>query len=454
MDRVMEKFHYTEEELPLFRTMHSLAFEFLHLRRNNIMSPKDYYNLASITGTSICFDAFDPFGHPEGMHIGNRMLRIISDSKNRRQSIRESWQKLGESVDWNDLLTFEEKLHEYKFDNNKMDFDDVIVNFVEFGTVPSVQVLFIDEAQDLSIVQWDMATKLSNKALFTYVAGDDDQSIYQWAGADVQKFINLQGKVETLGTSWRVPSSVKSLSNRVVSRINNRRDKQWESLPDRIGDVQYLHDPWAISDYLGEGTWLLLARTNGLLRIYEEICHEVGYFYQYANKNKDFKDIITAVRTWNVLRNEGIATGSRVKILYSLMRPNERVKHGFKSKVASLDNKAILDMQKLKDSYGLLCSDKEWYEALDRINPDDIDYITNALEQDDIDTPRITISTIHGVKGGEAENVVLITDMGSITYDAMQDDPDQEHRVWYVALTRTKNRLFIIEPETQYAYEI
>ena len=43
------------------------------------------------------------------------------------------------------------------------------------------------------------------------------------------------------------------------------------------------------------------------------------------------------------------------------------------------------------------------------------------------DKPRIIISTIHQSKGGEADNVVLLTDMGRLSWDSLGSD--EENRV-------------------------
>ena len=51
------------------------------------------------------------------------------------------------------------------------------------------------------------------------------------------------------------------------------------------------------------------------------------------------------------------------------------------------------------------------------------------------------------VKGGEAENVVLFTDISPAADEEMRRNPDDMHRVFYVGVTRTKQNLYIVEPE-------
>ena len=41
---------------------------------------------------------------------------------------------------------------------------------------------------------------------------------------------------------------------------------------------------------------------------------------------------------------------------------------------------------------------------------------------------RIKLSTIHGVKGEECDNVVLFTDIERIIYESGRKNPDPEHR--------------------------
>jgi len=61
--------------------------------------------------------------------------------------------------------------------------------------------------------------------------------------------------------------------------------------------------------------------------------------------------------------------------------------------------------------------------------------------------PRITMSTIHGAKGGEADNVLLLPDITKSAVDNNDIDPDELHRLFYVAVTRAKQALHILEPK-------
>jgi len=57
------------------------------------------------------------------------------------------------------------------------------------------------------------------------------------------------------------------------------------------------------------------------------------------------------------------------------------------------------------------------------------------------------VSTIHGSKGGEADNVVIFTDLSPAADAEMNINPDDLHRLFYVAVTRTKENLYIVESE-------
>ena len=67
---------------------------------------------------------------------------------------------------------------------------------------------------------------------------------------------------------------------------------------------------------------------------------------------------------------------------------------------------------------------------------------------------RIRLSTIHGIKGGESDNVVVISDISYKTWRNLNTEPDDEHRVFYVAVSRKSKNLFILQPQTKYSYTL
>jgi len=62
--------------------------------------------------------------------------------------------------------------------------------------------------------------------------------------------------------------------------------------------------------------------------------------------------------------------------------------------------------------------------------------------------PRIKLSTIHGAKGGEADNVMLLTDLSKKTDEAYWLNKDEERRVFYVGMTRAKQSLNVIRSKS------
>ena len=107
---------------------------------------------------------------------------------------------------------------------------------------------------------------------------------------------------------------------------------------------------------------------------------------------------------------------------------------------------------KLKGQYGLLVEkDTPWHVGLDRINEREERLIKSLLKkkEDLRKPPRITASTIHGAKGGEADKVMLLTDISRKGLDAYYKDAEEMRKVFYTGMTRAKQELHVIAPETE-----
>ena len=113
-------------------------------------------------------------------------------------------------------------------------------------------------------------------------------------------------------------------------------------------------------------------------------------------------------------------------------------------------------MSEARDKLGLLVDGSmRWHQALTKIDIDTKNYVLNALKRkDNVRNPRIKVSTIHSMKGGEADNVLVIPDISGAAYKEFMVNPATEHRVYYVAVTRAKKALHIMLPETSRHYVI
>ena len=93
--------------------------------------------------------------------------------------------------------------------------------------------------------------------------------------------------------------------------------------------------------------------------------------------------------------------------------------------------------------------DVSWDQALDRIRDEDRAYVTALLNRgiNIFEKPKVRLSTIHGAKGGEADNVLLYLDLSTKALEEMEINPDDAHRVLYVGVTRAKQNLVLKMPE-------
>jgi superfamily I DNA/RNA helicase len=303
-----------------------------------------------------------------------------------------------------------------------LDFSDML----EYPNAPmDVDVVIIDEAQDLSTLQWDFVNKaVIPNAKRVYYAGDDDQAIYQWSGADVQAFQHLPGNREVLHQSHRVPISVHRVAEGIAHGIKNRYAKTYKPKPE-AGSVSYHLEPDAV-DLSTPGSWLLLARNIHLLPQLVAMVRAQGLPYSYRGESAINSNYVLAIKAWEKRRKGGEPSMEGWEVAKSLLPK------------------------------GVSMEGKIWHEALVKIPLIDREWLIGILRRGESLTkvPRINIGTIHSVKGGEATNILLLTDMSAKTYNSAQIDHDSEARVWYVAATRAKQNLHIIQPQSRMGYEL
>ena len=181
------------------------------------------------------------------------------------------------------------------------------------------------------------------------------------------------------------------------------------------GASQYITDLSQVD--LSKDKWLILARRKDvLLNLMKELVKRNLYFE--TKKGKSFK-----VRLYK-------AAASYTKWTMG----------------------SFLEAHEIKDIQDFIPEEKWnakklWYEAFTKAADKEVTYIRNMLEKNEklSEPARIFLSTIHAIKGGEEDNVILSLELGDKIIKAMRrsrDKADEEHRVWYVGTTRAKNNLY------------
>ena len=87
-----------------------------------------------------------------------------------------------------------------------------------------ITTVFIDEFQDTSVVQWKIFKSMIDSAEKVICVGDEKQSIYEWRGGEKDLFVNLSeiinGKEETMGTSYRSRKKIVDFTNKFFSKYS------------------------------------------------------------------------------------------------------------------------------------------------------------------------------------------------------------------------------------------
>lgn len=449
--RACEKFNLTPKQLPHFRTLHSLCFRTLGMRRGDVMEGRKLREFADWAGVRLSGKWSDD-GTFAGFESADRILFMENLARVRQVPLRDQYDADDDDLNWTQVLHLSKALAMWKREKGLHDYTDMLSEFVRSGVKLNLEVLIIDEGQDLSKLQWAVVRQLAEGCRRVVVAGDDDQAIYQWAGADAAHLVDMAGDVRVLGQSYRVPRAVQTLANTIISPVLHRREKEWkakdvEGTVDRAMDIDELD--------LDGPEILILARNAFVLDEHiQPVLRERGIVWERNNKSSIPADVLAAVTDWERLRRGESVTLPGVRQIYEFMSSDVGYKRGFRT--LPLDDDEYpegVNIATLQRVGGLLTT-RIWHEALDRLPQLDSSYILAARRRGERLTrkPRVRLSTIHGSKGGEAEHVILMLGMAPRSYREMESNPDTERRVFYVGVTRAKQRLTIVTGRNQLIY--
>ena len=415
----------TKKDVKYFQTLHSLAFNNLGLKEENVMQEGNYQAIGETCGIQIKYASYETNNFNGIFSSSSEYLSLINLARVRQVTAEQQFNR-NEHLSWiskTKLIGIEKEINNYKNAHNLIDFTDMIQQFLDKGDTPKFKVIFVDEAQDLSLIQWSMIKKIEEDTnCDVWIAGDDDQAIFGWAGADVDSFINWEAREILLDKSERVPQLIQRKALDVISRIYlNRLPKDY--LPkNELGNIYERFNINGID--MSTGDWLILARTNSLLKTLPAYLKRKGFFFQTNQGNSMGKSLYEDILNWKKIQNDESVPEIQ----------HQRIVENIKNKKIDIN--------------------LDWYEAFNNVSVSKRDYMRAMLDNGEeiLKEPRIKVSTIHGAKGGEAHNVVLYLNQTANTIKGAkksQDKQDEEFRVWYVGITRTIENLFLIKSKNK-----
>ncbi len=324
---------------------------------------------------------------------------------------------------------------EYQLQEKRLDFTSMLFIAVKEGIeLEGGDILVVDEAQDFGALHWSIIKNWMKSFKRVLIAGDDDQTIYSFSGAEPRHLLEFakEAKTITLRKSFRLTKEIADISNNFIALNQNRYSKNIEALKE--GGNIYKIDYRQLSDLVSKITKkevLILARTRKRAIELSNDLYSIPHKLDIAGK----KDIPEGIKLlWRYRKGGELTEEQWLKIL----KDKSLLKILFK-KLKERDTRDSLVRVFFKgNSYEL--------SRLLRYNQKQIERWFSILDNKELwDKSNIRITTIHQSKGDEADIVIIDTQITDKIFKGMIEDKEAERRVWYVALTRAREAVIILE---------
>ena len=130
------------------------------------------------------------------------------------------------------------------------------------------------------------------------------------------------------------------------------------------------------------------------------------------------------------------------------------VKRGSARLLDAADPEAMLDYETLVRDYGMIAPLDTDAMDVARFGKEQKLYVRSIERrgEDITQPPRLKVSTFHAMKGGEDDNCVVY--LGIPRVCAQSKYPDDEHRAFYVGITRARKELHILDTDKRYKYQL
>jgi DNA helicase-2/ATP-dependent DNA helicase PcrA len=370
------------------------------------------------------------------------------------------------------LSQFVNVYEDFKQRHGLLDFTDMIQYAIDHSDCPAKYII-MDEAQDCSALEFKLLSKWAAQCDGVVIAGDDDQSAYEWRGASVNAFLGFSEDQRVLGQSYRLPQKVKEVADAWIRQIKNRKEKSYLPREGSAGialEIDYRRPDAVVEHALAQPGQSMILTTCGYQTI--PFCTELREralpFHNPYRLSGDFAS------TWNPLMSGGKETISASDSVRSFLSPpwSWRSAYAWLRELKDLPRgtKTMLEKEKgnlelipttilssiLESEIGsAIAGDLDWFANRlkdDKERRQKLLYRIRVAKRGGLDAlnskPRIMVGTIHSVKGGQADNVYLLPDISARAVENWANDNNKAPviRQMYIGMTRARERLFLLQP--------
>jgi DNA helicase-2/ATP-dependent DNA helicase PcrA len=379
----------------------------------------------------------------------------------------------------------------WKGNHDLVGFADMLERVRQRTLLPNVDYLVIDEFQDITTLQYDVYAEWRPHMKRVLIAGDDDQVVYAWQGADPD--LLLEEKVDedvVLPNSYRLPSRILNVVNREVSHIDKRQEKDLE--PRTEGGVVEAQRNRSMLDLsrevrrtveeTDEAAMVLFRARYQMFQFIDEFIDE-GIPFQCLTDQRMWTDRLTQyVDGIEALSNDEPLTGLQARRLADMLvdsafgtgeRDDFFDELDEREEEADVDDIAEIDVEPdlVRDMVPFVPDPPSAADMLRKVTSFQERSVRAyfASEYRGMDRNRVRVGTIHSAKGREADHVFVATDLTEKVVEQMaatveqdgKDVPgdreltkrtspvptmtDNERRVFYVGMSRARERLVILE---------
>lgn len=344
------------------------------------------------------------------------------------------------------------------------------------GAFLDTKVMYVDEVQDLTPLQWDwyLAQKLVCEKV--YIGGDDDQTIYGWAGANPDFMLDEEGDFEVLDKTYRIPKEVWETCDGVIRQVDKRQEKEVTPHGDGGEVVKMIRpSPRQLVEHAQEGSVFILFRARYMIDEFTDNLHSLGIPYDNMSTFDTWDDDVQAVRDGlaKIENDEERLSGDELQALLDVATDDMLDKdNSFSPTEKAFGNFSGVEVDRAKDMFdlsGAYSNNRfDYRKFIEQADDDELNYYQKEAIKgniragnEDMDYERVRIGTIHSSKGKEAETVILCLDSTKTILQNMAEDTrsepdkrisDAERRVYYVGMTRASEKLVLAEgavnPET------